>query len=189
MLFRSKVNEKINDICAKFSLKGKVLPIKSVGVQGDARTYRHPCVVIGEADWKILEKVSTELTNNVKEINRVIWLVKGEVSNPALKKSYLTKERVDLVREADFIAMNEVSERHLMDEIWQMPTVLMPMGFSSGESVVLRPVYSKEAMTAKFAELPVDAVLAIAEKILALEGIDAVFYDITHKPPGTIEWE
>jgi len=54
---------------------------------------------------------------------------------------------------------------------------------------VLRPVLSQEAMTARFADLPWEVVEEMARRIAALAGISGVFYDVTHKPPGTIEWE
>jgi len=55
--------------------------------------------------------------------------------------------------------------------------------------VVLRPVCSREAMTAQFAKLPLEAVREMAEVLLGVPGIEGVLYDVTHKPPGTIEWE
>ena len=77
-----------------------------------------------------------------------------------------------------------------MKKIWQFPTILLPLkANSAGETIVLRPVESKEAMTAKFYPMEESILREIAEKILAVEGIGAVLYDVTHKPPGTIEWE
>jgi GMP synthase (glutamine-hydrolysing) len=71
-----------------------------------------------------------------------------------------------------------------------MPTVLVPMTVDGKrESVVLRPVLSQEAMTARFADLPWPLVGEMSRRLMALDGVGAVFYDVTHKPPGTIEWE
>ncbi len=73
--------------------------------------------------------------------------------------------------------------------IWQLPVILIPFGHDKKESVVLRPVESEEAMTVSFARIP-DAILKkIIKKITALRAVDFIFYDITNKPPGTIEWE
>ncbi len=185
-----EVKKKVSEITSKYGFEFKLLPIKSVGVQGDARTYKHPVVLMGKANWGSLEKVSTEITNNVKEINRVIYLIKpDELEEPYVLEGYLTKKRLDLLRDADHISMNCLEEREIMDLVWQMPTVLIPISLKGGESVVLRPVFSTEAMTAQFARLPLGSVQYIADKIFELKGIDAVFYDVTHKPPGTIEWE
>ena len=85
----------------------------------------------------------------------------------------------------------EALERHgLMQEVTQMPTVLVPLS-SDGvqESVVLRPISTDDFMTARFSQLPQEFLNDVRERILAVEGIDAVFYDVTHKPPGTVEWE
>ncbi|MBR9691104.1 glutamine-hydrolyzing GMP synthase [Candidatus Woesearchaeota archaeon] len=179
----------VSQIAEKYGLKSKVLPIKSVGVQGDVRTYAHPAVIIGDENWDSLEDVSTRITNEVSDVNRVVWHIAGKLNNPKIKKAYLTKERIDLLREADQIVSDYLHENNIYDDIWQFPTVLIPISFKGGESIVLRPVDSMEAMTASFSKLDVNHAKAIAEKILALKGIDAVFYDITNKPPGTIEWE
>ncbi|MBT4498518.1 MAG: hypothetical protein HOC74_12390, partial [Gemmatimonadetes bacterium] len=82
-------------------------------------------------------------------------------------------------------------ERHgLMQEMMQMPTVLVPLSADGvQESVVLRPIASSDLMTARFCRLPREFLEDIRDRLLALEGIEAVFYDITHKPPGTVEWE
>ncbi len=61
--------------------------------------------------------------------------------------------------------------------------------FGGGESVVLRPVNSEDGMTANFARLPLQFLRRVAEKIASTTGVDAVFLDITNKPPATIEWE
>src|SRR3989344_672179 len=178
-------------ICAKYGATAKVMPVKSVGVQGDARTYRHPLIVSKINDYRQLEKMSTELTNKIKEINRVILSVgaKGSLNNASvLQNSFLTKERLDLLRKADDV-VNSHLDRKMYTRIWQFPVVLAPLSFSGGESIILRPVESKEAMTANWAHLPEDVLKSISKELLAIKGIDAVFYDVTNKPPGTIEWE
>ena len=75
-------------------------------------------------------------------------------------------------------------------DIWQFPVVLLPFGTTEGgQSIVLRPVESQEAMTANAAVIPEDALRQMTKELLSLDGIDMVFQDLTHKPPGTIEWE
>ena len=176
---------------ARFGLELAVLPLQSVGVQGDARTYAHPAVVTGPGEWENLEALSTELTNNFTSINRVIWLL-GPEQRPlqGLKRGFLTRDRLDLLREADAINMAALERHGLMQEVTQMPTVLVPLS-SDGvqESVVLRPISTDDFMTARFSQLSRDFLDDVCGRLLALEGIEAVFYDITHKPPGTVEWE
>ena len=186
---------KARDIAAKFGLTADILPVKSVGVQGDSRTYAHPAVVMGNADWDTLERVSTALTNGVREVNRVVWLVRPSptnaiVSNLHVRARTLVKPRLDLLRQADDIVMRTLDADGLMDDLFQFPTILVPLGATpEGESVVLRPLESTDVMTARFAPLPIETLNHIADKVAALPGIEAVFYDITHKPPATMEWE
>ena len=178
-------------VAATFGLALDVLPLRSVGVQGDSRTYAHPAVVTGQREWKTLEALSTELTNNFSSINRVIYLL-GPTPRPQqnIKAGYLTRDRLDLLRRADAISMEALERHGLMEEVTQMPTVLLPLS-SDGvqESVVLRPIATSDFMTARFCPLPQAFLDDVCERLLALAGIEAVFYDITHKPPGTVEWE
>ena len=178
-------------VAATFGLALDVLPLRSVGVQGDSRTYAHPAMVSGQREWKTLEALSTELTNNFPSINRVIYLL-GPTPRPQqnIKAGYLTRDRLDLLRRADAISMEALERHGLMEEVTQMPTVLLPLS-SDGvqESVVLRPIATSDFMTARFCPLPQAFLDDVCERLLTLGGIEAVFYDITHKPPGTVEWE
>lgn len=172
-------------------LQFRVLPIRSVGVQGDFRTYAHPGLVWGATDWATLEDVSTRITNTVKEVNRVIYLISPDrPPNLKLKRAFLDRRRLDLLREADAIAMQAIVDGGFEQEIAQMPTVLLPLtADGAGETVVLRPIVTPDFMTARFCELPMDFVSDVAARIADLDGIEAVCYDVTHKPPATVEWE
>jgi GMP synthase (glutamine-hydrolysing) len=184
------LNEEAGAIAKEFGLEARVLPIKSVGVQGDERTYAHPCMLIGKANWETLEKVSTKITNEIKEINRVVKLVNPtELGSVELIKADLNRERIAALRKADAIAMQKIQEHGLMKEIWQFPTVLLPLKANGGETALLRPVESLEAMTARFYPMKADILEEIASEIVKLDGIRAVLFDVTHKPPATIEWE
>ncbi|MDA0709675.1 MAG: glutamine-hydrolyzing GMP synthase [bacterium] len=176
-------------IAAGFGLEVGILPVKSVGVQGDYRTYAHPAVVRGEADWD--EEVSTRITNSIREINRVLYLLEPQAQpDLRLKRAFLTRSRLDLLREADAIAMQALLEAGLMADVSQMPTVLLPLTTDGqNESVVLRPITTPDFMTARFSKLPFVLIRRIARAIRSLDGVNAVFYDVTHKPPGTVEWE
>jgi GMP synthase (glutamine-hydrolysing) len=171
--------------------KATVLPIRSVGVQGDFRTYAQPLAVEGELDWDKLSTLSTNLTNSVRAINRVVLLLKKRNSNkPELFKAYTTSNRLEILREADAIVTDFLHTEKLYGAIWQMPVVLLPIGNGTEQnSLVLRPVSSSEAMTADFFKIPEAALESLAEKLIAIPGLSAIMYDLTNKPPATIEWE
>ncbi len=169
-----------------------VLPIKSVGVQGDERSYAHPAVITTQKTWEELETISPEITNANKDINRVLYLISGEKNNLAestLKKIYITKDRLEKLRKIDAIVNKHIMGNELCSNIWQMPVVLIPFGHNKKESVVLRPVESEEAMTVNFAQIPKQILDKIIEEINDLKNVDFIFFDVTNKPPGTIEWE
>ncbi len=186
-----ELEKKINQFAIEEEYEAKLLPIKAVGVQGDNRTYSNAVLVEGELDYKRLEELSTKITNKFASVNRVVFLLnKEQIVNIKLEKATLTKERIEKLQEADAIAMNLIDSKELMNEVWQFPVVLVPINFdSNGEGIVLRPVYSKEAMTAKFAKLGPTVLEEMVSKIMEIKGIGAVMLDITHKPPATIEWE
>ena len=85
----------------------------------------------------------------------------------------------------------EALDRHgLMPRLTQMPTVLVPLSSDGiSESIVLRPVTTEDFMTARFGRLPADFLREVTARLLELQGVEAVYYDVTHKPPGTVEWE
>ncbi|MBT4936894.1 glutamine-hydrolyzing GMP synthase, partial [Candidatus Peregrinibacteria bacterium] len=176
----------------------QILPIKSVGVQGDGRTYRHPAAIYlsdKKINWDELDKASVGITNSSKEVNRVVLcLSHKEPQNFITEKSYITPERIQKLQEADAIAQKLLhdweSENNPVEKVWQFPVVLLPLVNEKGEEcIVLRPIHSQEAMTAEFARLPEELLEKMTKSILGIKGIGAVFYDLTHKPPGTIEWE
>ncbi|MFC1749432.1 glutamine-hydrolyzing GMP synthase [Pseudomonadota bacterium] len=174
----------------------KILPIQSVGVQGDFRTYRNPLALIPvdvpDIDFKELDKVATDLINQSEAINRVVvMLAPDKIESIFVKNAYLERERIALLQEADDIVSAFIEEKGLSRKIWQFPTVLIPMSINEevGESIVLRPVESEEAMTASFFKMKIELLEELTGRLKKVPGISAVFYDITNKPPGTIEWE
>ncbi len=173
-------------------IKTQILPIKSVGVQGDARSYRHPAVLFDyPKNWKELNKIATQITNRFAEVNRVlIALSPNEKQEFASIQTEISKERVKTLQLADKIVHDKVSDAGLIEKIWQFPVVLLPItNNGTDEAIVLRPVDSQEAMTASFSHIPFELLAEITEELLELPGISCVFFDITNKPPGTIEWE
>ena len=180
--------------------KSVVLPIKSVGVQGDERTYRHPVALWLDSpvakcgtgqDWDELEKLSTSITNTQSDVNRVLLTLKGEFSEEFyLKPSDLSIDRIELLQKVDDLVTKMMAESEKSFDIWQFPVVLAPVSNVEGkESIILRPIVSTEAMTASFAQIDWAILDKMSDEIMKHEEITHVFYDLTHKPPGTIEWE
>jgi GMP synthase (glutamine-hydrolysing) len=137
-------------------------------------------------------KETASLTNHFLEVSRVTYLLgvkDGTLQNARIVKRDITKNRLDLLREADFIANQFIRKHKIAKKVWQFPVVLIPLQFSEGESVVLRPVSSTDGMTAEYTKIPRKLMYELADCLLAIPGIDAVLYDITNKPPATIEWE
>jgi len=110
----------------------------------------------------------------------------------------VTRERLGLVRAADAIVREEIRHAGLEREIWQAFAVLLDIrsvgvmgdGRTYERPIVLRAVTSEDAMTADWARLPPEVLETISSRIVAeVPGVNRVAYDITSKPPGTIEWE
>jgi GMP synthase (glutamine-hydrolysing) len=168
-------------------------PIRTVGVQGDGRTYRRVAAIAGPLDYPALQAVSTSLCNAASQYNRVIVLVAGDaskLSQAKVRAAHTSARRLNLLREADNLVRRVMEEDGMTDTVWQFPTILIPVSVDGGgETIVLRPVNSEDGMTANFAQLPEDTVQRIGAEIRKLPGVDAVFLDVTNKPPATIEWE
>lgn len=174
--------------------QGVLLPVRSVGVQGDARSYSMLVALEkteGSIDYAVLRNLSSSLCNENTEANRVVLLLSGNgrLVDAGVHPATITHKRVESLRKADYIVRSEIEKVNNAGEVWQFPVVLAPISFRGGESVILRPVNSVDGMTATFANLSPALLHSMADKILDLPGIDAVFLDVTNKPPATIEWE
>jgi len=168
--------------------QGWVVPIHSVGVQGDSRSYR-PVLAVGP---DVLHEAATGLINELARINRVVSVVWSELPLPYLTvhKSDLSEVRLDRLRAADAIVRDWSVETGFEQQVWQFPVVLIPMGTAGApDSVVLRPVSSVDGMTAESVAMPAELLAELTARLSKVDGVAAVLYDLTHKPPGTIEWE
>jgi GMP synthase (glutamine-hydrolysing) len=173
---------------------GWIVPIRTVGVQGDERSYSRMLAVAGLADAEAAGALARRVTNEHRTINRVASVIFQRAGAPfaslAIHPATLTPERIALLRTADALVTRIVRSRGLYDAIWQMPVAMLPLGASGGrETLVLRPVNSRDGMTADFARLPAPVVTELAEALGALDRVDAVLYDVTNTPPATIELE
>jgi GMP synthase (glutamine-hydrolysing) len=168
-----------------------ILPLRSVGVQGDGRTYAHPALLIGKREWVALERLSTRITNTERAVNRVVFGLRVlEPLSYCVINAAITRKRLDKLRAVDRIVTEELLASGEYDTIWQMPVVLLPLvNARGGECVVLRPIVSQEAMTARFMPLKDKTIEAILRRTAEIAGIGDIFFDVTHKPPATIEWE
>ena len=198
------------------NMKRSVLPVRSVGVQGDFRTYRFPAVLdFGPAKEKEfpmgakaaelgmrhfpgkrekIEAASSTITNAAKYMNRTCIKLyqKPDVKDEDLKiqEGYCDRRRLDQLREVDNIVLTELHKSGWYDKIFQHLTIDLPYATSEDRaSFVLRPVVSEDVMTARFAMLPKDLLGNIVAQIAALPFVDALYFDATNKPPATFGWE
>ena len=176
-----------HEAAVQATAEGYVLPVSSVGVQGDSRSYAQVLCI----DWLDHSRVP-ELINRIYGVNRAIACVEAAVPVSAMRvrAGSLTPERLARLRRADAIVRRLSHESGFDRQIWQFPVILIPLGSDSApDSVVLRPVDSVDGMTAQSVPMPDSLLRAISSALLAVPGIAGVFYDLTHKPPATIEWE
>ena len=171
-----------------------VLPIRSVGVQGDGRTYRHAVALFSDDPFRVCEehwRLARDIPNRDARFNRVLLCTSHDHPQAIqCTPTFVTRETADLLREADTLVGDAVHRHRLSAAIWQFPVVLLPCGIRrGGRSIVLRPVASLEAMTAEAFHLPPPFLEEVTRSLLEISGIDMVFYDLTSKPPATIEWE
>jgi GMP synthase (glutamine-hydrolysing) len=184
-------SKQLADIAKETGYHTTILPIRSVGVQGDGRTYAHPALVTGDLDWHRLGELSTRITNTIRSINRVVYGLKVTSGlHYSLIPAYVSRERLEKLRAIDRIVTDALLASGEYDTVWQMPVVLLPLINNRGEEcVVLRPIVSQEAMTARFIPLYKETLNKIVSDSNNIKGIGDIFYDITNKPPATIEWE
>jgi GMP synthase (glutamine-hydrolysing) len=172
---------------------GWLVPVHSVGVQGDSRSYA-PVLAIDAfpSSSAKLQDEATELVNRSAGVNRVIACVASReaLGHQRVFASSITHGRLALLRRADGIVRDLSLESGFDAKVWQFPVILIPLGSGeSRDSVVLRPICSVDGMTADSVTMPDELLHAMSKQLLEIPEIAGVYYDLTHKPPGTIEWE
>ncbi len=171
--------------------QGWIVPVRSVGVQGDSRTYRPVLALDQTASERVIEE-AVHLINSLSSVNRVIAFCGGhaDLSTLQVRESYITEDRMNRLRRADAIVRSLSLSSGFEEKVWQFPVVLIPLGTEGApDSVVLRPIHSVDGMTASAVAMEDALLQEMTAKILEIPGVAAVFYDLTHKPPATIEWE
>jgi GMP synthase (glutamine-hydrolysing) len=160
-----------------------------------------------DMEFELIEPLRMLYKDEVREVGAKLGIPDEIVSRqpfpgPGLAIRILgeiTREKLDLLREADAIILDEVRKAGLYKDLWQtfgvLPSTIKSVGVM-GDSrtyaypIIVRAVTSEDAMTADWARLPYDLMEKISTRIVnEVNGVNRVIYDITSKPPGTIEWE
>jgi len=194
-----------------FLVQGTLYPdvVESGGGAGTSTIKSHHNVggLPEDLEFELVEPLRTLFKDEVRAVGEKLGLPADIVHRqpfpgPGLGIRIIgevTRERLDILREADAIAREEMTAAGLDRDIWQMPVVLLADvrsvgvqgdGRTYGHPVVLRPVTSEDAMTADWARLPYDVLERISTRITnEVSEVNRVVVDVTSKPPGTIEWE
>jgi len=173
-------------------LSGLLLGLRSVGVKADLRCYEQPVMIWGDAPFETLLRAAAQLTQRVPHVNRCVLDLTGRGAREARPlAATVTSQRLALLREADSIVMAALATHAMMRTVWQCPTVLVPLRIDGRgrELVIVRPIHSERAMTARPARLPDGLIADLKRDIMSLAGVSGLGLDVTSKPPGTIEWE
>ncbi|WP_434595260.1 glutamine-hydrolyzing GMP synthase [Streptomyces sp. A5-4] len=194
-----------------FLVQGTLYPdvVESGGGSGTANIKSHHNVggLPEDLEFELIEPLRQLFKDEVRMVGQELGLPDEIVQRQPFPGPGLgirivgdvTRERLDLLREADAIAREELTAAGLDREIWQCPVVLLADvrsvgvqgdGRTYGHPIVLRPVSSEDAMTADWTRMPYDVLGKISTRITnEVADVNRVVLDVTSKPPGTIEWE
>lgn len=174
-----------------------LLPIRTVGVQGDGRTYAHLAGLHGDRNWQKLKALADEIPRAVHGVNRVAYIF-GDIPDDNMFKltpTYLTDDVIHLQKRVDVIVNQTLAAHKLDKSIAQVPVILTGMNFGheGKRSIAIRTFKTVNFKTGDAAipgvDFPESVLLEIVAKLQALSEITAVLYDLTSKPPATTEWE
>lgn len=201
--------KKIEDV--KFLGQGTIYPdvIESVSVKGPSVTIKSHHNVGGlpeKMNLKLIEPIRYLFKDEVRNIGKVLglkdsFLMRHPFPGPGLGIRILgavSEEKVKMLQEADAIFIRQLRDSGYYDKVWQAGAILLPVqsvGVMGDErtyefTIALRAVTSVNAMTADWADLPHNLLASISSEIINhVKGINRVVYDISSKPPATIEWE
>ncbi len=197
---------------AKYLAQGTLYPdvIESISPLGGPsvtiKTHHNVGGLPEKLHFSLIEPVRELFKDEVRELGHELGLPLHIVNRqpfpgPGLAVRILgavTRERVRLLREADLRVQEEISKLENYEAIWQSFAVLLPIqtvgvmgdGRTYENVIALRVVESKDAMTADWSRLPYDTLATISNRIInEVRGVNRVVYDISSKPPSTIEWE
>lgn len=200
--------KKLEDI--EFLVQGTIYPdiVESVNKDGKLAVKSHHNVggLPEDVNFELIEPLKTLYKDGVRQVGRELNIAEEIVGRqpfpgPGLGVRVLgelTKEKLDIVREADFIYRDEIKKAGMENEIWQyfaaLPNI-QSVGVVDGErtychTIALRAVNSKDGMTADWVEIPLELLRKISTRITdEVKQVNRVVFDITNKPPATIEWE
>jgi GMP synthase (glutamine-hydrolysing) len=199
--------KKLTDI--HFLVQGTIYPdVIESGIDGKVAVKSHHNVggLPEDIDFELIEPLRQLFKDEVREVGRLLGISEDIVSRqpfpgPGLGVRVLgeiTEEKLEIVREADYIFRDEIKKAGLKDKIWQyfaaLPNI-KSVGVTHGErtynyTVALRAVNSIDGMTAEWAKIPLEVLEKISARIVnEVPHVNRVVYDITTKPPATIEWE
>lgn len=203
--------EGAKDFHARFLAQGTLYPdvIESSGVHGTAATIKSHHNVGGlpeRMNLKLVEPLRELFKDEVRVLGRALGLSENTVGRhpfpgPGLAVRILgpvTPEAVDTLSKADAIFIEELRTAGLYEPVWQAFAVLLPVrtvgvmgdGRTYSQVIALRAITSTDGMTADWAQLPQDFLARVSSRIVnEVPGVNRVVYDITSKPPATIEWE
>jgi GMP synthase (glutamine-hydrolysing) len=195
----------------KWLAQGTIYPdvIESISVNGPSATIKSHHNVGGLPDFmklKIVEPLRMLFKDEVRRVGKTLGidpelLGRHPFPGPGLAIRILgdiTQEKVDILQEVDAIFINGLKEHGLYDKVWQAGAILLPVnsvGVMGDERtyekvVALRAVESTDGMTADWVHLPYEFLMKISNEIInKVKGVNRVVYDISSKPPATIEWE
>eukprot|EP01126_Amoeba_proteus_P043358 TRINITY_DN4756_c0_g1_i18.p1 TRINITY_DN4756_c0_g1~~TRINITY_DN4756_c0_g1_i18.p1 ORF type:complete len:569 (-),score=133.84 TRINITY_DN4756_c0_g1_i18:175-1881(-) len=192
--------EILEQIQSQQDILATLLPFKTVGVQGDGRTYSYPCALSSctqKPNWTHLFMLAKLIPRLCHNINRVVYFFGSPLTGPCrqIVPTLLTPENISLLQEADDIVNRVLFETKEMSKVAQAPVILFPFGEESStqHSIALRTIITNDFMTGRAAEpgkdISEEVVNKIKDSVLLLDGVKRFAYDLTSKPPGTTEWE